>query len=104
MRDGTLACAYGVKGRDGGRRERRLMFSFDGGETWPADLVVYAGTGGTYPSVCEVSPGELLYAYDAIGFADPQAGGRPRAYLRIARVSLPGKAVQRPATPLPVDI
>jgi len=104
MRDGTLACAYGVKGRDGGRRERRLMLSFDGGETWPVDLVVYAGTGGTYPSVCELGPGELLYAYDAIGFADPLVEGRPRAYLRIARVQLPGKAVQKPVTPLPVDI
>ncbi len=105
MQDGTLACAYGVKGRDGGRRERRLMFSFDGrGETWPVDLVVYAGVGGSYPSVCEVRPGELLYAYDAIGFSDPQVEGEPRAYLRIAKVQFPGKAVERPATPLPVDI
>jgi hypothetical protein len=81
------------------------MLSFDGrGETWPVDLVVYAGVGGTYPSVCEVSPGELLYAYDAIGFADPQVEGRPRAYLRTAVVQLPGKAVERPAAPLPVDI
>ena len=80
------------------------MFSFDNGATWPVDIVVYAGVGGTYPSVCEVSPGELLYAYDAIGFADPEVEGRPRAYLRIARVTLPGKAVQKPVTPLPVDI
>ena len=105
MQDGTLACAYGVKGRDGGRRERRLMFSFDGrGETWPVDVVVYAGIGGTYPSVCELGPGELLYAYDAIGFSDPQVEGRPRAYLRTSVVQLPGKAVERPVTPLPVDV
>src|ERR1041385_6186102 len=34
LKDGLLACAYGVKEFKGNRRERRLMLSNDGGKTW----------------------------------------------------------------------
>ena len=105
LQDGNLACSYGVKGRDGGRREMRLMFSADArGGKWPIDLVVYAGAGGTYPSVCEVAPGELLYAFDANGFPDPRDGGKFGHFLRVARVRLPWSRGMKPTSSLPVDV
>ncbi len=65
MRDGTLACAYGIKEDLRGPRELHVMFSFDHGRSWPVDKLIFKGRDpGTYPGLCEVRPGVLLYSYD----------------------------------------
>jgi photosystem II stability/assembly factor-like uncharacterized protein len=58
MSNGVLACSYG-------RPASCLMFSPDGGKTWPAHCVVSERTGFNYTSIREISPGRLLYMHDA---------------------------------------
>jgi hypothetical protein len=58
MSNGVLACSYG-------RPSSCLMFSLDGGKTWPYHQVVSYLTGFNYTSIREVSPGRLLYIHDA---------------------------------------
>ena len=55
---GVLACSYG-------RPASCIMFSVDGGKTWPAHHVVSERTGFNYTSIREISPGRLLYLHDA---------------------------------------
>lgn len=88
LSNGLVACAYGVKEYDGHRRERRIMFSGDGGRTWSHDTLVYAGYGGSYPDAIELQPGRILYVYDADGFQEPGQTARPRNYLRMCSVTL----------------
>src|SRR5437764_119075 len=88
LRNGLIACAYGVKEYRGSRRERRIMFSGDGGRTWSHDTLVYAGYGGSYPDAVEVEPNRILYVYDADGFQEPGQHSRPRNHLRMATVTL----------------
>ncbi len=86
--NGLVACAYGVKEYNGSRRERRIMFSGDGGRTWVHKTIVFAGYGGSYPDAIELEPGTILYVYDADGFKEPGQTNRPHNYLRLATVSL----------------
>ncbi len=59
MSNGVLACSYG-------RPASCLMFSLDGGRTWPHHQVVVSYlVGFNYTSIREVSPGRLLYVHDA---------------------------------------
>jgi len=58
MSNGVLACSYG-------RPASCLMFSLDGGKTWPSHHVVSDKVGFNYTSIREVSPGRLLYIHDA---------------------------------------
>ncbi len=58
MSNGVLACSYG-------RPASCLMFSLDGGKTWPSHHVVSEKTGFNYTSIREISPGRLLYLHDA---------------------------------------
>ncbi len=58
MSNGVLACSYG-------RPASCLMFSLDGGRTWPHHQVVSYLVGFNYTSIREVSPGRLLYVHDA---------------------------------------
>ena len=102
LADGLLACAYGVKEYDGNRRERRLMFSRDGGRSWFSNTVVYAGYGGSYPDAVEVEPGKLLYVYDADGFRDAGDTARARNFLRVVTVTLRPVDPARGLTPLPI--
>jgi hypothetical protein len=102
LRDGLLACAYGVKEYDGNRRERRLMFSRDGGRTWFANTIVYAGYGGSYPDAIEIEPGKLLYGWDADGFRDAGDTSRARNFLRLATVTLRPVDPKRGLIPLPI--
>jgi photosystem II stability/assembly factor-like uncharacterized protein len=57
MGNGVLACSYGRLGSN-------LMFSTDGGKTWGDNRVISGGHGFNWSSVCEVSPGRLLYVHD----------------------------------------
>lgn len=58
MSNGVLACSYG-------RPASCLMFSLDGGKTWPSHHVISDKTGFNYTSIRETSPGRLLYIHDA---------------------------------------
>lgn len=58
MSNGVLACAYG-------RPTSCLMFSLDGGQTWPSHHVISDKVGFNYTSIREISPGKLLYIHDA---------------------------------------
>lgn len=58
MSNGVLACSYG-------RPASCLMFSLDGGKTWPSHHVISDRTGFNYTSIREISPGRLLYMHDA---------------------------------------
>ena len=58
MSNGVLACSYG-------RPASCLMFSLDGGQTWPVHHVVSEKVGFNYTSIREISPGKLLYIHDA---------------------------------------
>jgi len=94
LSNGLVACAYGVKEYDGNRRERRLMFSSDGGRSWMHHTIVFAGYGGSYPDAIELEPGTLLYVYDADGFKEPGQTSRPANYLRLARITLRSTATK----------
>ena len=102
LSNGLLACAYGVKEYDGNRRERRLMFSRDGGKTWFRDTIVFAGYGGSYPDAVELEPGKLLYVYDVDGFREAGQKDRPRNYLRIATITLRPPVPGRGLIPFPI--
>ena len=58
MSNGVLACSYG-------RPASCLMFSLDGGQTWPVHRVISDKVGFNYTSIREISPGRLLYVHDA---------------------------------------
>ncbi len=58
MSNGVLACSYG-------RPASCLMFSLDGGKTWPSHHVISEKVGFNYTSIREISPGRLLYMHDA---------------------------------------
>ena len=58
MSNGVLACSYG-------RPASCLMFSVDGGKTWPVHRVISDRVGFNYTSIREISPGRLLYVHDA---------------------------------------
>jgi len=58
MSNGVLACSYG-------RPASCLMFSLDGGKTWPSHHVISDRVGFNYTSIREISPGRLLYIHDA---------------------------------------
>ncbi len=58
MSNGVLACSYG-------RPASCLMFSLDGGKTWPSHHVISDKTGFNYTSIREIAPGRLLYMHDA---------------------------------------
>jgi photosystem II stability/assembly factor-like uncharacterized protein len=58
MSNGALACAFG-------RPASCLMFSLDGGQTWPSHHVISEKVGFNYTSIREISPGRLLYIHDA---------------------------------------
>lgn len=58
MSNGVLACSYG-------RPASCLMFSLDGGHTWPSHHVISDKVGFNYTSIREISPGRLLYLHDA---------------------------------------
>ena len=58
MSNGILACSYG-------RPASCLMFSLDGGKTWPSHHVISEKVGFNYTSIREISPGRLLYLHDA---------------------------------------
>ncbi|WP_395740435.1 exo-alpha-sialidase [Prosthecobacter sp.] len=62
MSNGILACSYG-------RPASCLMFSLDGGKTWPSHHVISEKTGFNYTSIREISPGRLLYLHDAPKFS-----------------------------------
>jgi hypothetical protein len=102
LRSGLLACAYGVKEYDGNRRERRIMFSRDGGSSWLRDTIVFAGYGGSYPDAVELEPDKLLYVYDADAFREAGDTARPRNYLRIATITLRAVLPERGLIPFPI--
>jgi hypothetical protein len=102
LRDGLLACAYGVKEHDGNRRERRLMLSHDGGRTWGRNTLIYAGYGGSYPDAVELEPGKLLYVFDVDGFQEAGDTSRPRNYLRVSTVTLRPAGAHRGLIPFPI--
>ncbi len=58
MSNGVLACSYG-------RPASCIMFSLDGGKTWPSHHVVSDKVGFNYTSIREIAPGKLLYIHDA---------------------------------------
>jgi hypothetical protein len=58
MSNGVLACSYG-------RPASCIMFSTDGGKSWPVHQVVSDKVGFNYTSIRELSPGKLLYLHDA---------------------------------------
>ncbi|MBI5687340.1 MAG: exo-alpha-sialidase [Verrucomicrobia bacterium] len=58
MSNGVLACSYG-------RPASCIMFSLDGGKTWPSHHVISDRVGFNYTSIREISPGRLLYVHDA---------------------------------------
>lgn len=58
MSNGVLACSYG-------RPASCIMFSLDGGKTWPSHHVISDKVGFNYTSIREISPGRLLYIHDA---------------------------------------
>jgi len=58
MSNGVLACSYG-------HPASCLMFSVDGGHSWTSHHVISGQNGFNYASIREVSPGRLLYLYDA---------------------------------------
>lgn len=58
MSNGVLACSYG-------RPASCLMFSLDGGKTWPVHRVISDKVGFNYTSIREIAPGRLLYVHDA---------------------------------------
>ena len=61
MSNGVLALGYGRPGV-------RVLFSLDGGRTWPTklDLVPYGRATSGYLDMMEVSPGRLLIVYDQV--------------------------------------
>ncbi len=70
MSNGVLACSYG-------RPASCIMFSIDGGKTWPSHHVISERVGFNYTSIREISPGRLLYVHDA-----PKLSG---LYIDVAR-------------------
>jgi hypothetical protein len=78
--DGALACVYGMKEdywKGDHRRELRVMFSFDGGRTWPLNEIVYAGEASSYGSICEIEPGRLLIGFSSPGLFTPPEVQQP---------------------------
>ena len=71
MSNGVLACSYG-------RPASCLMFSLDGGKTWPSHHVISDKVGFNYTSIREINPGRLLYAHDA-----PKLGA---VYVDVSRI------------------
>lgn len=73
MTGGVLACSYG-------RPASCLMFSLDGGRTWPSHHVISEKVGFNYTSIREIRPGRLLYVHDAPKlsalYIDVERGGR----------------------------
>ncbi|MSP11994.1 MAG: exo-alpha-sialidase [Chloroflexi bacterium] len=67
MQNGVIACSYGRISHPPSLGDQ-IIFSMDGGETWTVPTTIYHGPSTGYTSMAEVSPGELLYAYDALGF------------------------------------
>ena len=91
MSDGTVACAYGLKPDLWGgqqRREARIMFSFDSGHSWAIDKLVYGGEAGSYPGICEINPGELLFSYCPSVWALPGDSTPPKRCVRVARITV----------------
>ena len=58
MSNGVLACSYG-------RPASCIMFSLDGGKTWPSHHVISDKVSFNYTSIREISPGRLLFIHDA---------------------------------------
>jgi len=90
MSDGTVACIYGTKEdywKYENRRELRVIFSFDGGKTWPLNQIVYAGEASSYASLCEVRPGELLACFSSSGLLTPEGVEQP-SYVSVAPIQL----------------
>jgi len=90
MQDGTLVCVYGTKDdywKFEHRRELRVMFSFDEGETWPLNEIIYAGEAGSYPSICEVTPGDLLASFNPSSLMAAQ-GAKDRVFICVVPIRL----------------
>lgn len=83
-----VACSYGVKEYEGNRRERRIMFSTDGGYSWSHNTLVFAGAGGSYSDAVQLESGRILYTYDVSPFVEPDGQILSRNYLRAAFLSL----------------
>jgi hypothetical protein len=67
LESGIIACSFGRL--DGHPSEgNAIMFSRDDGQTWTERTIIAKGPSTGYTSMVEIAPGELLYAYDALGF------------------------------------
>ena len=102
LSNGLLACSYGVKEYHGNRRERRLMFSHDGGRRWTHNTVVYAGLGGAYPQMVEIEPGKLLYGFEAYGFEEPGQTATPKIFERATTITVRAADPTSGLTPFPL--
>jgi hypothetical protein len=67
MSNGVIACSYGRLSYPPSLGDQ-VMFSLDGGESWMDHTTIYHGPSTGYTSMVEVRPGELLLAYDVLGF------------------------------------
>jgi len=81
LSNGIIACSYGRlqprrKIEPSGSLDPRLpasmgnqiMFSLDEGETWIGHTSIYSGPTTGYTGIEEVRPGEVIYAFDTLGY------------------------------------
>ena len=67
LESGILACSFG-RLDDNPSEGNAISFSRDGGETWTERIVIAKGPSTGYTSMVEMAPGEILYAFDDLGF------------------------------------
>ena len=84
MSNGVIACSYGRVSHPPSLGDQ-VMFSLDGGETWTHHTTIYHGPSTGYTSMAEVRPGELLYAYDVLGFGWTRRNNIMTANIKVER-------------------
>jgi hypothetical protein len=67
MENGILACSFGRLDNPPSE-DNAIMFSRDGGEIWTERTLIAKGPSTGYTSMVEIAPGEILYAFDDLGF------------------------------------
>jgi len=67
LKSGILACSFG-RLADDPSEGNAIMFSRDNGETWTERTIIAEGPSTGYTSMVEIAPGEILFAFDDLGF------------------------------------
>jgi len=96
LSNGIVACSYGrlqpkveiepsafLDPRLSASMGDQIMFSMDGGATWTGHTTIYAGPSTGYTGIEEIRPGEIIYAFDTLGY-----GWHPFNTIRVAIIKV----------------